>query len=78
MESPAQDVLAKGLAKAALADSQAQAKQAVATLNVYFHRSVGIGEHPQVTDEIRNLLNTLAEADDRTAALQRNFAALLS
>ena len=41
----------------------AQKDEAFATLEVYLSNSVGIGEHPQIVDEMDKLIKTIAEAD---------------
>jgi hypothetical protein len=44
-----------------------------ATLQIYFENSVGIGEHPQHTEEMAKLLDKVAMAEDRASVLQRHF-----
>lgn len=41
----------------------AQKDNAFATLEIYLTNSVGIGEHPQIMDEIDKLIKSIAEAD---------------
>lgn len=41
----------------------AQKDEAFATLEVYLSNSVGIGEHPQIIDEMDKLVKSIAEAD---------------
>ncbi len=41
----------------------AQKDNAFATLEVYLTNSAGIGEHPQIMDEIDKLIKSIAEAD---------------
>jgi hypothetical protein len=41
----------------------AQKDNAFATLEVYLTNSVGIGEHPQIMDEIDKLIRSIADAD---------------
>ena len=53
---------------------QAQKSSAKATLHVYFNDSVGIGEHPQVIDEMAKQLELLANAEDCLESLDRNFS----
>jgi hypothetical protein len=40
-----------------------QKDEAFATLEVYLGNSVGIGEHPQIIDEMDKLIKKIAEAD---------------
>tara|TARA_R110000772_G_scaffold243192_1_gene355960 strand:- start:233 stop:448 length:216 start_codon:yes stop_codon:yes gene_type:complete len=46
---------------------------AKATLNVYFHNSVGIGEHPQHLEEMDLMVDKMASAMDKLEALNLNF-----
>jgi|TARA_R110000803_G_scaffold71743_1_gene135112 hypothetical protein len=46
---------------------------AKATLNVYFHNSVGIGEHPQHLEEMDLMVDKMASAMDKLEALESNF-----
>jgi hypothetical protein len=41
----------------------AQKDNAFATLEVYLTNSTGIGEHPQIMDEIDKLIRSIADAD---------------
>ncbi len=38
--------------------------EALATLEVYMKNSVGIGEHPQIIEEMDKLVKSIAEAND--------------
>ena len=38
--------------------------EALATLEVYMKNSVGIGEHPQIIEEMDKLIKSIAEAND--------------
>ena len=46
---------------------------AKARLSVYITNPVGIGEHPQYTDEMDKLLELIANAEDKKSALERHF-----
>ena len=46
------------LLKALRTKYEAQAAEAEATLEVYFRNAAGIGEHPQVVDEMSKQLET--------------------
>jgi hypothetical protein len=48
------------LLKALRTKYEAQAAEAEATLEVYFNNAAGIGEHPQVVEEMSKQLETLA------------------
>ena len=43
---------------------KAQHLEALATLEVYMKNSVGIGEHPQIIEEMDKLIKSIAEAND--------------
>ena len=43
---------------------------AVAGLNIYLTNSVGIGEHPQHTEEMDKLVDQFASAQDKLEALK--------
>lgn len=52
---------------------EAQKQKALATLTVYLTNPVGIGEHPQIIDEMVELTKSLAEAEDCIETLQDTF-----
>ena len=47
--------------------------EAEATLLVYFNNPVGIGEHPQIVEEIDKMIEKLANAKDKSEALQEFY-----
>ena len=47
--------------------------EAKSILAVYFTSSVGIGEHPQILDEMDKLLDTICTAEDKKSAQERLF-----
>ena len=49
---------------------QAQISEADATIHVYLRNPVGIGEHPQVLDEIDKLVHKIAEAEEKLKIIQ--------
>jgi len=49
---------------------EAEIAEAKAMLEVYFVASVGIGEHPQIIDEMDKLVDKLATAEDKLDAIQ--------
>ena len=51
-----------------------QIVDAKARLSIYFTSSVGIGEHPQHTEEMDKLLDTISTAEDKKSALERHFS----
>jgi len=54
---------------------EAQRQKALATLTIYMTNPVGIGEHPQLIEEMMLIAKSLAEADDVIATLERTFEA---
>jgi len=59
--------------KALRAKYQAQKLEALATLEVYMNNAAGIGEHPQVIEEMDKLVRLVADADDCLETLDRVF-----
>ena len=51
----------------------AQQQKAIATLTVYLTNPVGIGEHPQIIDEMVEQTKSLAEAEDCLERLETTF-----
>jgi len=61
------------LLKALRTKYEAQAAEAEATLEVYFNNAAGIGEHPQVVEEMSKQLETLANAHDCLQVLDEHL-----
>lgn len=59
--------------KALVAKYEAEVLEAKATLEVYFHNSVGIGEHPQHLEEMDSMVDRMATASDKLESLKKNF-----
>ena len=59
--------------KAAISHWEAQRDEAVATLELYFLKSVGIGEHSEMLKEINKWTAKLAEAEENLSVLQSYF-----
>ena len=49
---------------------EAEIAAADATIQIYLHSSVGIGEHPQHLEEIDKQLAKIVEAEEKQNALQ--------
>ena len=49
---------------------EAEAEEASATLTVYYERPAGIGEHPQILDEMAKQVEKIAAAQDKLCALE--------
>jgi 3-phosphoglycerate kinase len=52
---------------------EAVIEEAKATAEVYLHRPVGIGEHPQFIEELDKLMSKIAEAEDKLTVLNKRF-----
>jgi hypothetical protein len=51
----------------------AQMQEAFATLEVYFNRAAGIGEHPQIIEEMDKQIASASEAEDKLNYLRKHF-----
>ena len=54
----------KRLYQALKSNYESQRDEALATLEVYYNNPAGIGEHPQVVEEMSKALENLANAED--------------
>lgn len=70
MNTEIKDLLFKALKNKCLAEKD----EAVATLAVYFSNPVGIGEHPQVVEEMMKMLDKAVCAQDKHDYLLNNFS----
>ena len=61
------------LLSAAKKHYDAKRDESIANLEVYFNKSVGIGEHSDLQEEIRKWTDELASATDGREALERYF-----
>lgn len=68
-----QEGVGKLLKNALVAKYEAAIREGAASLAVYFSSSVGIGEHPQHVEEMDKILEAIASADDKLAALCAYF-----
>lgn len=55
------------------AQFEAQKQKALATISIYLTNPVGIGEHPQIIDEMVEQTKLLAEAIDCINCLEETF-----
>ena len=53
---------------------KAKRSEALATLELYFNNSVGIGEHSDLLEEIRKWTEVLDNANSVLETLEQNFA----
>ena len=67
------DRIARELIQAALSRFEAERQEARTIIDLYLHNSVGVGEHPQLIDELCTAAKKLAEAEEAIESLQRNF-----
>lgn len=58
---------------ALIMEAEAKKAEALAVLHTYMHKSVGIGEHPQMIEESIKYLDQLAAANDRIETLKLHF-----
>ena len=61
------------LYKALESKYQAELAEGRATLEVYLTNPVGIGEHPQVVEEMSKALEKMSNAEDCLLTLEENF-----
>lgn len=59
--------------KALKARYNAERLEALATIEVYMSNSVGIGEHPQIIDELDKLVRKVDEAEGLLKTLDSTF-----
>jgi len=55
---------------------RADKADALARLDIYLNNSVGIGEHPQHTEEMDNIVAQFADAQDKLEALKMMISAV--
>jgi len=58
---------------AAVAHYKAKKLEAIATLDIYFNKTVGIGEHSDLLEEITKWTEILANAEDCLDSLDADF-----
>ena len=63
----------KSLYKALESRYKAELHEAEATLEVYFNNAVGIGEHPQMVEEMAKQLEKMSNSEDCLLTLEENF-----
>tara|TARA_Y100001963_G_C6542744_1_gene336310 strand:- start:319 stop:564 length:246 start_codon:yes stop_codon:yes gene_type:complete len=59
--------------KAAISHWESKRDEAIATLELYFQKSVGIGEHSKILDEINEWTSKLSEAEENLIILEKYF-----
>ena len=63
----------KAMYDTALAEFEAQRDKALATARIYLEHPVGIGEHPQVIDELIKQVKIAAESEEAASMLIDTF-----
>ena len=61
------------LYKALISHYNARKDEAIAIIETYLHKSVGIGEHSNLLDELKKWTAILAEADEAMQVLEKYF-----
>ena len=61
------------LLKASIDKYESQKSEALAHLDILFNKSVGIGEHTDITAEIRKWTESLSQAEENINSLKDNF-----
>ena len=59
--------------RAAIKSFEAQREEAIATLELYFQHSVGVADHSNILEEIKNWTSKLAEAQENIKVLKEYF-----
>ena len=67
------NILTNQFMSATLARFDAKRQEALATIELYLTRPVGVGEHPDIVGEIAGAVARLAEADEAIGAINRYF-----
>ena len=61
------------LIDALLAKYKAQVDDATAKIVIYLHNPVGIGEHPQFTEELDKLVSIVSTAEENIQTINKHF-----
>ena len=65
--------ISQHLMRAVLSRHEADRQEAIATIELYLNVPVGIGDHPNVVEEISKAAAKLANAEEILETLKRNF-----
>tara|TARA_R100000234_G_C4873616_1_gene124339 strand:- start:21 stop:257 length:237 start_codon:yes stop_codon:yes gene_type:complete len=68
-------VVKNNLVNAAMKKYEAQVEEALATLHIYFNDAVGIGEHPDLLNEVDKYVELLESASGKLEVLKKYFMA---
>ena len=61
------------LLEALVAHYKAQKNEALAVLDLYLNNSVGVGDHSNILDELKNWTTKLSEAQESLKVLEKYF-----
>tara|TARA_R110000822_G_scaffold98756_1_gene223225 strand:- start:302 stop:508 length:207 start_codon:yes stop_codon:yes gene_type:complete len=64
----------KKLLEALTSHYKAQKDEALAILDLYLNKPVGIGDHSNILDELKNWTTKLSEAQENLLVLEKYFA----
>ena len=67
------ETIKRQLLTATMAQFKADHDAALATLSLYFNKSVAVGDHPNILEKIRTLTDNLATAEETITVLQKHF-----
>ena len=56
-----------------LEQAQGEISKAKANVEIYLHKPVGIGEHPDVLGSIQDQLDVIAKAEERIDVINKHF-----
>ncbi len=68
-----QFIMRDKLHKALVSRYEAERDEALATLEIYYCNAAGIGEHPQMVEEMSKFVEKLANAEDCLDVLTRHL-----
>jgi hypothetical protein len=69
------NIIAEQLVRATLARFEASRQEALAIIELYLNHPAGVGEHPNIVDDIAKATIQLSESEEAIEALRRNFLA---
>ena len=67
------NLMAEQLVRATVAKFEAERQEAIAVIELYLNHPAGVGEHPNIINEISTAITRLANADEAVSAIERNF-----
>lgn len=73
MSEETTNLLGSQLLRATVSRLEADRQEAMAVIDLYLSSPVGVGDHPNVLQEIYNATKRLAAAEDTLETLQRHF-----